>query len=259
MFKKIKTHFLIKLFIFTLFLLFQQAVFARQIVPTLQYLTDLVDQFDFAAVYSYEYERYDWTDTGTRTNKVDTFFTYNINDDLTFIVKAPYKWVSDDIFGRYSSLDDITFYFKDEFYKKYGWQLSIMPNVSVPTGAWQRDIGAGRMTYGAVFAVSKDIGKFLNIEVDIDYLHNENKRNQRIDLGRYYFIPTFHVTERLDTFIVAHTENDKYKLYTRPVIYLAGGLHYDLTKHWSIAPSIEFGFNKPEKDVTFYCGLVWKH
>jgi hypothetical protein len=259
MFKKIKTHFLTKLIIFSLCLFVQQTVFARQIVPTLQYLSDLVDQFDFAAIYSYEYERYDDTNTGTRTNKVDTFFTDNINDDLTLVAKVPYKWSSDDILGRRSSVDDITFYFKDEFYKKYGWQLSIMPNFSVPTGAWQRGIGAGRVTYGAIFAVSKDIGKFLNLEVDIDYLHNENKRDQRIDLGRYYFIPTFHVTDRLDTFIVAHTEDDKDKSYIHPAIYLAGGFNYDLTKHVSIAPSIEFGFNKPEKDVTFYCGLVWKH
>jgi hypothetical protein len=185
--------------------------------------------------------------------------SYGILKNLDVLLGMPYekKKIREDgdTIQNEDGLADMTLEAKWRFFEKDGFALALKPGVSFPTGNHNKGLGTGRMTYGALFIATQDIGP-VSFHLNAGYRRNENKTDERKDLwgGDIAGVVTVAKPLKLVANVGTKTNTDR-TAATDPAFFL-GGLIYSITDKIDLDLGYKRGLNKAEPDNAYTGGLT---
>lgn len=185
--------------------------------------------------------------------------SYGILDNLDILLGMPYEWSKvredGDIIRNEDGIADMTLEAKWRFFEKGGFAMALKPGVSFPTGNHNRGLGTGRMTYGALFIATQDIGP-VSLHLNAGYRRNENDTDERKDIwgGDFAAVVTVAKPLKLVANVGTKTNTDR-AAATDPAFFL-GGLIYSITDKIDLDLGYKRGLNKAEADNAYIGGLT---
>ena len=207
--------------------------------------------------YRYEefhYETFDNTHGIKKTNEVDILTTYGIMKDLDLMVNVPLKYEFSRIGDMiYSWTDDIVLEAKWTFFTYKDFHLAINPQVTLPTGKYKQGEGKGRVTTAINTIITQDVKPF-TLTFTGYYRRNENLVGDHLDIWKFYFVPSLHITDYLSINSSVGLERDTNKKNPNYPLHLSGGFDWQINEMLSFLPSAEVVFYEMETDVTVYLG-----
>lgn len=188
--------------------------------------------------------------------------SYGLIDNIDIIFGIPYQWikVEDSTIPqefKEDGLSDISFEIKWRFFEKDGLSIAIKPGISFPTGDENKGLGTGKIGYSVFLITTKEI-KPVNLHLNIGYVRNENKLNERKDIFHLSLAGEYEATEKLKLVANIGTEtNSDSTVKTDPSFALVGFI-YAFSENFSIDAGYKYGLNKPETDNTYLLGITLK-
>lgn len=189
-----------------------------------------------------------------------TVLSYGLADNVDIVLGIPYQHIRLKEDGQKSTedgLSDISLELKWRFYEKDGISLALKPGITLPTGDNDKGLGAGRVTYSVFFITTKEM-ELWAFHLNIGYIRNENKADERKNLWHASLAAGYGITEKL-TMVgnVGLERNVDRNVNTAPAFVL-GGLIYSISENLDIDFGVKGGLNKPEADYSVLAGIAWR-
>lgn len=196
------------------------------------------------------------------TTKVFEFaptLSYGLTDNIDIVIGVPYQHikVEDTTTVKESGVADSSFEIKWRFFEKDGLSLALKPGVSIPTGDENKGLSAGKVGYSAYLIVTKEL-KPVNLHLNIGYLRNENKFDERKNIYHASIAGEYEATEKLKIVANIGTETNPDKTDNTAPSFALAGFIYSVTENLSIDAGYKFGLNTPEVDNTYLLGIALK-
>jgi hypothetical protein len=186
--------------------------------------------------------------------------SYGIADTIDIVLGVPYQHIRLKESGQNDSengLSDISLELKWRFYEKDGLSLALKPGMTLPTGDDDKGLGSGKATYSAFFITTKEVEHWA-FHLNLGYIRNENKSDERKDLWHASVAAGYGITEKL-TLVgnIGLERNVDRNVNTNPA-FILGGLIYSISENLDIDFGVKGGLNKPEADYSVLAGLAWR-
>ena len=108
-------------------------------------------------------------------------YAYGWRDTTDLIVSVPYHRVHIDdgsTSSRSSGVGDVGLDLKWRFYEAGAWSMALKPGLLFPTGDETRELGAGRLGYGAYLVTSFDVAPWA-VHLHYGHVRNRNSIGER--------------------------------------------------------------------------------
>lgn len=248
---------------FISFLLFVKDSFAAH--PLITDDTGTMGKGNFQAElnteFSFDKEREDGVTIKERVNDVSTILTYGITDNVDIVAGLPYIWFrtkeNGDLIADEDGIGDIFLELKWRFYEKEGISFALKPGITLPTGDEDKGLGQGRSTYSLFFITTKEL-EAIAIHLNLGYIRNENKHDERKDLWHVSLAGETEVLKDLKLVANIGAERNPDKSSNTHPAFILGGIIYTLSERIDIDFGIKAGLNKPETDLSILAGLVYR-
>jgi long-subunit fatty acid transport protein len=218
-------------------------------------------QLEINGEFNYDKESEAGVKSKITGGEVATTISYGIIDNVDIVLGIPYQWfkVKEDgeIISREKGLSDISLELKWRFYEREGWSFALKPGVTFPTGKEEKDLGAGRVTYGMFFITTKEIEP-LAFHLNLGYKRNENKLDERKDTWHISLASEWKLIKDLKLVANIGLERNPDKTSNTPPAFILGGIIYSIVENFDIDIGIKGGLNKPETDLTILAGIAWR-
>lgn len=195
--------------------------------------------------------------TKTKTFEIAPILSYGLTENIDVVLGVPYQRIKNEdvVDTKASGISDTSIEVKWRFFEKDGLSFAIKPGISIPTGDEEKGLGSGKVSYSAFFITTKEI-KPLNLHLNLGYVRNENKVDERKDIFHASLAGEYELTEKLKIVANIGTEsNTDSASKTYPSFALAG-IIYSITENISVDAGYKYGLNKPETDNTYLVGLA---
>ncbi|GER92463.1 transporter [hot springs metagenome] len=192
------------------------------------------------------------------TTQTVTTLTYGWLDNMDIAIGMPYQYIrTKDSEGitRHDGMSDLSIDLKWRFHERDGFSLALKPGITLPTGDYERGLGAGRMTYGVFFIVTQELKPFI-IHANLGYRRNENKIDERRDIWHASLAGELEIIKGLKAVANIGVERNPDKASNTHPAFVIGGLVYSVTDNFDIDIGIKGGLNKPETDITTMAGIT---
>ncbi|MEW6162517.1 MAG: transporter [Nitrospirota bacterium] len=182
---------------------------------------------------------------------------YGITDTIDIEFCVPYQYVrtKDTEIITEDGISDVEVDLKWRFYEKDNLSFALRPLISLPTGDYERGLGAGRAGYSLLLFVTKEV-KPWSFDLNIGYKRNENKLDEREDIWHASLSPRVEVANNLNVVadIGMETNPDK-SSNTHPAFILCGFI-YSISEDLDVDFGLKGGLNKPEADYSILAGIT---
>lgn len=199
--------------------------------------------------------------TRENTSSSAATLSYGLLDNLDVLLGMPYEKTKiredGETVHNEDGVGDLTLEAKWRFFEKDGFALALKPGVSFPTGDDKKGFGTGRMTYGALFIVTKDIGP-VSFHLNAGYKRNENKTDERKDMWGGDLAGVVTVAKPLKLLVNAGMKTNTGRTAATDPAFLLGGLIYSITDKIDLDLGYKRGLNKAEADNAYVAGLTMK-
>jgi len=186
--------------------------------------------------------------------------SYGLSDPMDLMLTLPYlhqrKETSEAVVHE-GGLSDLSLEMKWRFYKKEGISLALKPGLSLPTGNSDKGRGAGKTTYRLFFIASRE-GKPWAFHLNLGYIRNENKNEERENLWQASVAATVEVVKDLKIAGNIGIESPTDRAETTPPVFLLGGVIYSLSDRFDLDLGIKGGMTPTETDFSILAGLTWR-
>ncbi len=202
----------------------------------------------------------------TTGGELATVLSYGITDNLDIVLGLPYQWnkikkdrtVESDVDG----ISDISLEVKWRFFEKDGLSLALKPGITLPTGDENKGLGNGKVSYGLIFIATKEIAPF-TFHFNLGYTNNEyklqaDKNANRKGIWHVSVASEVEVIKDLKAVANVGVERNQDKTSNTHPAFILGGLIYSITDNIAVDFGVKGGLNKPENDLTFLAGIVFK-
>ena len=152
-------------------------------------------QLELAGEYGHDKEE-------SVTNKNSDFsaaLTYGGTESLDIVLSMPYQiWHTEETGCKTKGdgISDIAFETKWRFYDNEGVSFALKPGFTISTGDDEKDLGSGKMTY-YLYLISSYKMETRAFHVNLAYIRNENKGDDRKDIWHASFASTFDVMKNV--------------------------------------------------------------
>lgn len=189
-----------------------------------------------------------------------SILSYGLTDSVDVVLGIPYQHIRLKEAGQRNTetgLSDISLELKWRFYEKDGLSFALKPGLTLPTGNDKKGLGAGKVTYSTFFITTKEIEP-LALHLNLGYIRNENKAEERKNLWHASLAAAYGVSEKLTLAgNIGIEQNADRNVNTNPAFILVG-LIYSLAENLDIDFGIKSGLSKPETDYSVLAGLAWR-
>lgn len=203
-------------------------------------------------------------ETKERAGEVGFVFSLGLSDSTDIVVGLPYQryQVKEDgaTVVRENGLSDVTVEVKHRFYENSGVSLAVKPGMSLPTGAEDRGLGAGRPGYSLTLIATAEAGPW-TIHSNAGYAHQAYKLQAdedaiRSDIWHLSVAAEYEVSEAL-TFVanIGMERNEDKTSGSHPAFALAGMI-YSVNDTFDINCGFKAGLNDAEADAAFLAGIA---
>lgn len=196
----------------------------------------------------------------TKSTQAATALTYGIADHLDIVIGVPYQNNRTEDAGtaiKEDGISDISVETKWSFYENNGLSFALKPGITLPSGDNEKGLSTGRTTYHIFFISTKEI-KPCALHLNIGYIRNENKNDERKNLWHASLATTVDVTKNLKLVgNIGAERNTDISTNTHPA-FILGGLIYSITENFDIDFGIKGGLTKPETDYSLLSGITYR-
>ncbi len=216
-------------------------------------------QVELAGEYVYDTD----TDAGKTTNTVATAaaFTYGVVDNIDIIVTSGYQNTrgnTEGITSRSDGVPDSVIDVKWRFYeRKDGLSLAIRPGIIFPTGDDEKGLGSGKVRYRFFFISSKELKPF-TVHLNIGYMRNENKLDEREDILRVSLAGEWKFAERLRLVADTGIETCRDKLHINDPAFILFGLIYGVTEKIDLSLGVKSAITDTENNFSALAGMTFR-
>jgi hypothetical protein len=196
-----------------------------------------------------------------RDSALATILSYGTGKDVDLVVGVLYRDYivkeNGEKVAAESGYSDVVVEVKWRFLEKDGFALAIKPGVILPSGNDQKGLGSGKTGYGAFLIASKELEP-LTVLVNIGYIRNENKVEERVELWRLSAAAIYKATEHLKLVADIGQATGTDKSVDRYPAYALAGVIYAFSERFEASFGIKTGLNEPEADLSYRAGIVMR-
>lgn len=213
-------------------------------------------QIEFNGEYGHDKE----DGVTTKTTQAATTLSYGVTDPVDIVFVIPYHHIrtkDSESATKGDGISDISIELKWRFYEKEGLSFALKPGFTLPTGDDEKGLGSGKATYQLFFIATKEL-KPWDFHVNLGYIRNENKRDERKNLWYGSLAATVELLKDLKAVAdIGLEKNADRKLNIHPA-FILGGLIYSLSENFDIDFGIRGGLTRPETDYAVLAGITWR-
>ena len=187
---------------------------------------------------------------------------FGIIDDLDLLVFTPILWTPsrDDgsLASEFAGLGDMCVEVKWNFFRNNSFALTLKPTLGIPTGDSAKGLGAGVLSYGAVFVVSTTVGEQLSFELNGVWNHLTDlqaaaRGTTRADIGGLYVAAIYNPLPSLSIVGELLAESNADRSSNQPVISPLVGLIYSVSDNLDLDVGVRAALLS---DATYFSGLA---
>jgi hypothetical protein len=197
----------------------------------------------------------------SQENEIMTSITYGIIDPVDLILSFPYQWKNSEIDSstilNEKGISDISIEVKWRFFEKEHFSIALKPGITLPTGDTDKYLGTGRMTCSVFFITSTEIDP-LDFHLNLGYIRNENKLDQREDIWHASLASEWKVFKVLKVVTNMGVEQNTDKTSSVERAFILGGIIYSPIENLDIDVGIKTGITSSETDYMFLGGITFR-
>lgn len=186
-------------------------------------------------------------------------------DSLDLSLASPYTWQQVKDNGTTvldnNGFNDITLALKWRFLELGPASFAIKPAITLPSGDYDRGLGAGRPAYGVTListAEFKPVAIHANVGYTLQRYTDADRDASREDIWNLSLAGTYEVMKGLQLVAeVGATTNGDRASDVWPV-FMTGGVIYSAREWLDLSLGVKGGLNTPETDVALLTGLTFK-
>ncbi|MCX7991267.1 MAG: transporter [Proteobacteria bacterium] len=188
--------------------------------------------------------------------------SYGVFDNLDVIISVPYQSIKTEdnttlTESKESGVSDLSLELKWRFFEADGLSFALKPGVSFPTGDENKGLGSGKTDYSLFLITTKEI-KPVNLHLNLGYIRNENKFQERKDIFHLSLAGEYEATEKLKLVANMGTETNADPASKTDPAFVLIGFIYSFSDKFSFDAGYKYGLNKPETDNTYLLGITFK-
>jgi opacity protein-like surface antigen len=197
-----------------------------------------------------------------KAGQITAALSYGLIENVDVVLGVPYLFVkTEDAAAGFknseSGFSDVTLELKWRFYEKDGFSLAFKPGISFATGDDEKGLGTGKTGYSGFLIMTQELKPFA-VHVNLGYIHNENKAEERKDIWHASVAGEYEATKNVKIAGNIGTEkNADPDSGTNPAFAIAGVI-YQVTENFSFDIGYKYGLNKPETNNTILAGIAIK-
>lgn len=189
-----------------------------------------------------------------------------ILENLDIICGLPYQWAKAKEDGTTlfdeDGLSDVGLELKWRFFEQNGLSFALKPGITIPTGDEEKGFGTGRVCYGAIFAVTKEIDPF-SFHFNLGYTRNQFKltvdeKSNEADIWHISVAGTYDIIENLQLVGNLGVERNSDKESNTDPSFALVGIIYSVTPDIDIDLGFKTGLSKTETDSALLMGLTMR-
>jgi hypothetical protein len=196
----------------------------------------------------------------TKTTQISTVLTYGFSDPIDIIVGLPYGRTREEDLSETTKGDgisDMFFEVKWRFFEKEGLSFALKPGFTLPTGNYEKELGAGRATYHFFFIATKGMKPWA-FHLNVGYIRNENRLDENKNLFHASIASTLDVIKDLKVVGDVGVERNTDRNLNVPDAFILGGLIYSMSKNFDVDLGVKGGLTKPAEDYSILAGITWR-
>lgn len=142
-----------------------------------------------------------------------------------------------------------------------GFSLALKPEITLPTGNFDRELGSGKVSYGTALIATQEIEPF-QVHANLSYERRETKFEgddpYRHDILHASIAGTWEMRKGLVMVADVGMESNESMDSTTWPAFLLGGIIYSPWENFDIDLGIKGGLNKAEPDLSLMAGLTFR-
>ncbi len=222
-------------------------------------------KFQFEFIGEYGHDKEDGVTTNSLVVPTVPVLSYGIADTVDLVLGISYQRTEtkrDDVTTTERGISDASVQLKWRFYEKEGWSFAVKPGMTLPTGDENKGLGNGAVSYSAFFITTKDLQPWA-FHLNLGYIRNEYKlqtdeETNRKDIWHASFASEVKVVKDLKAVTNVGVERNPDKTSDTSPAFILGGVIYSITENVDVDFGVKGGLTKPEMDISYLAGIVWR-
>ncbi|MCK9361992.1 MAG: transporter [Syntrophales bacterium] len=201
-------------------------------------------------------------DLGVKSNETQAAatLTYGLLDNLDVTVGLPWlkeEEESGNAAATERGVSDLCIWAKWRFYERESLSFAFRPGVTLPTGNEGKGLGRGKTTYSLFFITTRE-WQPIRVHLNLGYIRNENKLDERVDIWHVSLAGEFAVTKALRVVLNIGQEKNPDQLADQEPAFILGGLIYAVTESFDVDMGVKRGLNDAEPDYRILAGITYR-
>lgn len=203
--------------------------------------------------------------TKTDSQTLNVAVTAGVLDTVDLILSYPYTWqhIEDDAGNKIdnSGLNDLSLALKWRFLELGPASFALKPAVTFPTANRDRNLGAGRASYGATLISTVDL-KPVAIHATIGYTNQRytdaDKDGSREHLWNLSLAGSVEVLKGLQFVAEVGTGTNPDRGNTTWPTFMTGGAIYSVLENLDLSLGAKGALTDPERDIALLSGITYR-
>jgi hypothetical protein len=211
----------------------------------------------------YDWDRNDSEDASVKSTggQAAATLSYGIAENVDLILSLPYLW------GK-AEINEITIYdergigdavleTKWRLFERNGLSLALKPGISIPTGNYEKGLGAGLLGGHLFLIASQELGSWA-FHGNLGYIRNENKVDERKDIWHASLAATWEAIKNLKLVANVGIERNPDEDADNDPAFLIGGIIYSIKENFDVDFGAKCGLTKSETDFSLLAGVTFR-
>ncbi len=218
-------------------------------------------QIEIGGEYDHDKETIEGISVDESDHFLTTTLTFGVSERADLFVAVPYQWINVKNDGATvadtNGISDIVAGMKWRFFEHRGLSVAVKPSLTLPTGDYQKGLGTGKTAYSAFVIISQNSDPW-EFHVNLGYLRNENKIQERKDIWHASLAGAYEVEKGLKVCLDAGIETDRDVTSEVEPSYLLGGVIYSVTENFDLSLGVKIALNRAETDYSVMPGVTYR-
>jgi len=215
----------------------------------------------FEVIGEYGREKKDGITTDSFVAPTIPVFSYGMTDASDIVFGVSYHRIkTSDSQNRITTdgISDTSIEIKWRFSENDNLSFALKPGITFPTGNDEKRLGAGMITYRLFFITTKEIKPWA-FHINLGYIRNENKVDERMDLWHASIAGVVDVLKNLKAVANVGMERDSDKAMDVNPGFILGGFIYSISENLDFDIGFKEGFNNHGTDYSIPAGITWRY
>ncbi len=194
------------------------------------------------------------------STEISTVFTYGVVDNCDFVMGYPFLFsniLEDSVINKISGFSDINMEIKYFFLKREKISFAFKPGISIPSGAYEKGLGSGKVS-GSAFLISTIDCSPILFNINAGYLQNANKCGDAMHIWHFSASIDYATQNNLHFICNTGIEKNPDKSETINPVFALLGLYYVINDNFEISTGYKNGVTHTETKHSFMYGLTMR-